>query len=170
MLTNFKDSHEHGTFSYVDMLNYIVRILPDEHQLQIVTDSGSHGTHVASIATGCYADKPEMNGVAPGAQIISIKVGDSRIGSMETGYALVNACRYVAEYKCDLVNYSFGEPINYAHMGPALTAVEELVSKYGVIYCASAGNEGPGVETAGAPGSIVPSVISVGAYVKKLWI
>lgn len=39
VLTNYKDSHEFGTFSYQDMLNYTVRILPDENILQIVTDS-----------------------------------------------------------------------------------------------------------------------------------
>ncbi len=46
---------------------------------------------MASISTGYYPDKPELNGVAPGAQIISIKVGDNRINGMETGFALVNA-------------------------------------------------------------------------------
>ncbi len=71
----------------------------------------------------------------------------------------------MAEYKCDLVNYSFGEPISIANMGPALNAVQDLVEKYGVIYCASAGNDGPGIETVGAPGGIVPGVISVAAYV-----
>jgi tripeptidyl-peptidase-2 len=76
-------------------------------------------------------------------------------------------CRFVAEYKCDLANYSFGEPINIANMGPALSAVQDLVEKYGVIYCASAGNDGPGIETVGAPGGIVPGVVSVGAYVSN---
>ncbi len=50
-------------------------------------------------------------------------------------------------------------------MGPGLNAVQDLVEKYGVIFCASAGNDGPGIETVGAPGGIVPGVVSVGAYV-----
>ena len=47
--------------------------------------------------------------MAPGAQLISVSIGDGRLGSMETGTALCRAMSHVMRaehYKVDLINMS----------------------------------------------------------------
>ena len=52
-----------------------------------------HLSFSPGIVAGHYPKAPELNGVAPGAQIISVKIGDSRLGSMETGQSLSRAMK-----------------------------------------------------------------------------
>lgn len=59
---------------------------------------------MASIAAGYFPDKPELNGIAPGAQIISIKIGDNRINGMETSYAIANAVQSQSHYDDSVMN------------------------------------------------------------------
>lgn len=40
--------------------------------------AASHGTHVSAIAAACFPDDPDKNGMAPGAQLVSINIGTER--------------------------------------------------------------------------------------------
>lgn len=51
------------TFSQKDMMNFSVKIYNEGNLVSLVTTSGSHGTHVASIAAGYDPIHPEGNGM-----------------------------------------------------------------------------------------------------------
>lgn len=69
---------------------------------------------MASIASAYFPEQPELNGVAPGAQIISCTIGDNRLDGQETGTAYQRAiariCRSCENSaKVHIINTSFGE-------------------------------------------------------------
>ncbi|RDX94509.1 Tripeptidyl-peptidase 2, partial [Mucuna pruriens] len=193
-LTNYRTEKKYGIFSKLDACTYVVNVYNDGNVLSMVTDSSPHGTHVAGIATAFHPEEPLLNGVAPGAQLISCKIGDSRLGSMETGTGLTRALIAAVEHKCDLINMSYGEPTSLPDYGRFVDLVNEVsskisiltgpvisflcyllfsklwmfwmvVSKHRLIFVSSAGNSGPALSTVGAPGGTSSNIIGVGAYV-----
>jgi tripeptidyl-peptidase II len=117
VMKDYKINYDVSDFGKKDLMNYTVNIYENGNILSIVTTCGSHGTHVAGIVGGYYEDTPgkikknkiELNGVAPGCQMISIKIGDHRLGSMETGPGLIRAFQCILQNKCDILNLSYGE-------------------------------------------------------------
>uniref|UniRef100_A0A0D3F8K4 tripeptidyl-peptidase II n=1 Tax=Oryza barthii TaxID=65489 RepID=A0A0D3F8K4_9ORYZ len=164
-LTNYRLERKFGIFSKLDACSFVANIYDDGNLVSIVTDCSPHATHVAGIAAAFHPDEPLLNGVAPGAQLISCKIGDTRLGSMETGTGLVRALIAAVEHKCDLINMSYGEPTLLPDYGRFIDLASEVVDKHRIIFISSAGNNGPALNTVGAPGGTSSSIIGVGAYV-----
>ncbi|MDG1892395.1 MAG: S8 family serine peptidase [Verrucomicrobiota bacterium] len=167
ILQNYSIHHKHAHFGPWTLVNFTVNIRRDGNLLSIVIPSSAHGTHVAGIIGAYYPDAPERNGISPGAQIVSIKIGDSRLNGMETGIAIQRALRMARDQGCDLINMSYGEPTSTPNEGWFIKQVNELVYENNVIFVASAGNAGPALGTVGAPGGTTSSILAIGAYVHQ---
>ncbi|KAF7727019.1 tripeptidyl-peptidase II Tpp2 [Apophysomyces ossiformis] len=173
-LTDYRKEFQYYTFGEADLLNFSVNIYQNGDLLRtlnlcgsIVTLSGSHGTHVAGITAANFPDEPELNGVAPGAQIVSLRIGDARLGSMETGPGLTRAAAHLAMHQVDLANMSYGESSGLPTDGHFINLLaKEAIGKSGCIFVTSAGNDGPCFSSIGAPAGMDSSFITVGAYVK----
>ncbi|XP_068147134.1 LOW QUALITY PROTEIN: tripeptidyl-peptidase 2 [Drosophila tropicalis] len=160
----------HETKNVDDFLSISVNVHDEGNVLEVVGMCSPHGTHVSSIASGNHQSR-DLDGVAPNAKIVSMTIGDGRLGSMETGTALVRAMMKVMDLcregkRIDVINMSYGEHANWSDSGRIGELMNEIVNKYGVVWVASAGNHGPALCTVGTPPDISqPSLIGVGAYV-----
>ncbi len=124
-------------------------------------DQNSHGTHVTSTILGYSLSGTPINGVAPMATVIPVKV----LNQNGSGWSSVIArgITYVADLKAGPL-HDYPVVINMSLGGSVLDAVEKAAIDYaieqGVIIVASAGNRG--LAGMGYPGAYAP-VISVAA-------
>lgn len=166
-LCDFKLERQWGVWDEETLLTYAINVYEEGNVVSIVTDAGSHGTHVAGIVAAHHPHHPALDGVAPGAQIVSIKIGDTRLGSMEQTLGLARALRAIKDTGAHVVNMSYGEPTG-AH-NPAMGRFNELATyllrETGAIFVSSAGNAGPALSTNGAPGATHPLMLGIGAAV-----
>jgi len=125
-------------------------------------DQNSHGTHVTSSILGYSLNGAAINGAAPLATVIPVKV----LNQNGSGWSSVVAAGivYVADLKASGALGNAPVVINMSLGGSALDAIEKAAIDYaideGVIIVASAGNEGEA--GMGYPGAYQP-VISVAA-------
>jgi serine protease AprX len=128
-------------------------------------DRYGHGTHMAGIIAGDgAASGGDWSGIAPGANLVSVKVAGAD-GSTDVSVVLAGLEWIVAHkdlYGIRILNLSFGtdstqpssiDPLNYA---------VERVWFSGILVVVSAGNRGPYPFTVNKPGDD-PYVLTVGA-------
>jgi subtilisin family serine protease len=144
--------------------------------LDLVFALDAHGTHVAGIAAAndLYGVSG-FDGVAPGAQLLGLKISDRANGSVSTSGAIMAAIDHAINFATDrrmplVLNLSFGvgnEREGEARIDQLLDSV--LASHPGIPITVSAGNDGPGLSTIGLPGS-AGGAISVGGSVPPVFL
>lgn len=156
---------------YPNLLNFALKINAEQLLVSFHFDDSGHGTHVAGIAAGYQINyEPNFNGIAPGAQIISLKIGDNTLagnatvsGSMRK--AFIHAARWAIQHpqKRVVINLSYSLGAELPGQADIERFISALINEYpNLIICLSAGNLGPGISSIGTPGSC-NAAISTGA-------
>lgn len=138
-------------------------------ELDLCFDTSGHGSHVAGIAAARgIGGVAGFDGVAPGAQLLGLKISDNAQGGITTTGSMMRAIAYAIGFARErdmplVLNMSFG--VGNEREGTAVIdrLVDSLlVANPDVVLAVSAGNEGPGLSTIGFPGS-ADRILSVGA-------
>jgi serine protease AprX len=123
------------------------------------TDIKWHGSHVAGLVAG-DGTLLVRSGVAPGAQIMALRVGTTSADEMDVWRAI----EYAVANGADVVNMSLGFPRPFRPDVATWRRVADTAAAMGVTLFAAAGNEGSGREPQNVrTPADVPSVIAVGA-------
>jgi serine protease AprX len=140
------------------------------------TDTYGHGTHVAGIIAGDSrkrddgdANKGRFMGVAPGANLISIKASDDAGNAtvLDVIAGIQFAVDHKAEYNIRVLNLSLESSATESYKTDPLDAAVEAAWFKGIFVVAAAGNRGPGGDAVShAPGND-PYVVTVGAVDDK---
>jgi len=152
-----------------NLATFALNIFPKKYKVSFHFDGSSHGTHVAGIVAGYKIDGQEgFNGVAPGAKIISCKLGNGSLaGGATTTGSMLKAYEYALDFAKDyegpvVINMSFGVGSEIEGLSDMADRLDRMLRGSKVVACLSAGNEGPGISTIGLPAA-ADRVITVGA-------
>jgi serine protease AprX len=135
-------------------------------------DRYGHGTHVAGIIAGDSegrdlgdTKKGRFSGVAPGANLVSIKVSDDdgNTSVLDVIAGIQFAMDHKAEYNIRVMNLSLESTVAESYKTDPLDAAVEAAWFDGIFVVAAAGNRGPGEGNVRyAPGND-PYIVTVGA-------
>lgn len=164
-----RDRHDQAS-----ILQVAINLWPEEKEAALYFADNSHGTHVAGICAGQAIDgKAGYDGIAPGAQLLGLKLGSGIYsGGATTPGSMVSAWRYAVEKAEELkmplvIQMSYGVGSENEGRGVAEKLLDELLADHpGVAITISAGNEGPGLTTVGMP-ACAQEALAVGAALAK---
>ncbi len=154
--------------SPVNLSMALSAIAADGSTVSLFFDEGAHGTHVAGIIGAYYGPSDPLNGIAPGARILAVKIGNGHLGGSTSHNSMVKGLDWAVRHGAMVANASFGGTTWFEN-GKELTSqfFDEMVQNHGIFVSLSAGNEGPGLSTVGAPGT-ARRVLTMGAAISPL--
>lgn len=137
-------------------------------------DDSAHGTHVAGIAAGHeIGGQADQHGIAPGAQIISLKIGNNQLsGGATTSGSMWRAWHYAAAWSRErgvpvVAQMSYGVGSEDEGAAGMEAEIDRLLFETpALVGTVTNGNEGPGLSTAGLP-SAAEHVIASGAVMNR---
>src|SRR5262249_55315425 len=144
---------------------------PSVPSLDLFVDTGNHGTFVAGVAAAhdLYG-VTGFDGVAPGAQLLGLKIANNAQGGISVTGSMLRALDYAVRFaerrRLPLVlNMSFGVGNEIKGQARIDRLVDSVLAAHpDLVFCVSAGNDGPGLSTMGFPGS-AERVLTVGATI-----
>ncbi len=164
ILREYGVAQEIGILGDRTRLGFGVQIKRNGDAVSLLFDGGGHGTHVAGIIAGYHGEGSPLNGLAPGAKILAVKIGNGRFGGATTHLALIRGLEWAGRKGADVVNISFGGPSLYSDGREVAAAfVDDAVEKYGYAVVLSAGNSGPALGTVGSP-AVARRALAIGAW------
>ncbi len=154
--TGFKSTDGKNDFNLA-----VTRIEKSGREINVGFDGNDHGTHVAGIASA----NGTIQGVAPGAQVMALKVLNSAgIGNPYSILADISeALIYAARNGARIINMSFGFLDEDSESSLLEKLIADISEKYGVLFITVAGNNGPGLHTVTGPREN-GNMLSVGAF------
>ncbi len=129
-------------------------------------DPNGHGSHIAGIiANSQQGADGEWNGVAPGVNLVGVRVLD------ETGYGtyehVIQGIQWVIDHKDDynirVLNLSMSGPVAAPYWADPLSQAVTAAWANGIVVVVATGNGGPGAMSVGVP-AYNPYALTVGAF------
>ena len=155
-----------GLYPHRDVRNRIVDFYDMVGQKNECYDDNGHGTHVAGIIGGNgYASMGTYTGMAPGCNLLPIKVLDRRGGgsTKQAKEAIHWMLKKKQQYNIRILNISVGMLRNAGEEEQTeLIKLVEHVWDEGIVVVAAAGNNGPNENSVTIPG-VSRTIITVGS-------
>jgi len=144
--------------SGLPLLTIGLNIFPEENKISFHFDDGAHGTHVGGIAAGHNIGGTGLTGVAPGAKVFSLKIGNNNYsGGATVTESMKNAYLYADKISKEriepcIINMSYGIGSEIEGRSEIENFLAQLLKDNPYLYvCVGSGNEGPGISTVGLP-------------------